>query len=238
MRLLLITAVAVLALACHPSRHIAHADAGYTAVDTAAGKAGDPAQTDLIAPYKVQLDSQMNEVVAMLGTELTKRKPEGTMGNWTADALLHWLQRESYAPVAVNWGVNNRSVSLRVPAGPPASRHVEHRFCGADVNLYIAAATVLAAAAHGIERRLDPGAPVTGNGYAAAAVDPAPSAERPAALPATWHESLERARGSAFLREALGEDFLKVFLAIKQQELARFEAEVTETDRAWYLDKL
>ena len=37
--------------------------------------------------------------------------------------------------------------------------------------------------------------------------------------------------------EALGEDFLKVFLAIKQQELARFEAEVTETDRAWYLEK-
>ena len=34
---------------------------------------------------------------------------------------------ESYAPVAPIWGVNNRSVSLRVPAGPAASRHVEHR---------------------------------------------------------------------------------------------------------------
>ena len=33
----------------------------------------------------------------------------------------------SYAPVAPTWGVNNRSVSLRVPAGPPASRHVEHQ---------------------------------------------------------------------------------------------------------------
>jgi len=144
------------------------------------------------------------------------------------------FQRESYAPVAVSWGVNNRSVSLRVPAGPPASRHVEHRFSGADVNLYVAAATVLAAAAHGIERQLDPGTPVTGNGYATAAVGAAAGAP---ALPATWHEALERARASAFLREALGEDFLKVFLAIKQQELARFEAEVTETDRAWYLEK-
>jgi glutamine synthetase len=143
------------------------------------------------------------------------------------------FQRESYAPVAVSWGVNNRSVSLRVPAGPPASRHVEHRFSGADVNLYLAAATVLAAAAHGIGKKLDPGAPVQGNGYAAA-----PAATATAlALPATWHESLERARASAFLREALGEEFLKVFLAIKQQELARFEAEVTETDRAWYLEK-
>jgi glutamine synthetase len=143
------------------------------------------------------------------------------------------FQRESYAPVAVSWGVNNRSVSLRVPAGPAASRHVEHRFSGADVNLYLAAATVLAAAAQGIREMLDPGTPVHGNGYAAA---PAAPANAPA-LPATWHESLERARTSAFLREALGEEFLKVFLAIKQQELARFEAEVTETDRAWYLEK-
>ena len=143
------------------------------------------------------------------------------------------FQRESYAPVAVSWGVNNRSVSLRIPAGPPASRHVEHRFSGADVNLYVAAATVLAAAAHGIERQLDPGAPVTGNGYAAGTGNGTGAP----ALPATWHESLERARASEFLREALGEGFLKVFLAIKQQELARFEAEVTETDRAWYLEK-
>jgi glutamine synthetase len=144
------------------------------------------------------------------------------------------FQRESYAPVAASWGVNNRSVSLRIPAGPVASRHVEHRFSGADVNLYVAAATVLAAAAHGIGHRLDPGAPVQGNGYAAA-----PGSDAGAStLPATWHDALERARASAFLRDALGEEFLKVFLAIKQQELARFEAEVTETDRAWYLEKM
>ena len=31
---------------------------------------------------------------------------------------------------------------------------------------------------------------------------------------------------------------MKVWLAIKQQELARFEAEVTEADRAWYLTKV
>ncbi|MEO6186836.1 MAG: glutamine synthetase, partial [Steroidobacteraceae bacterium] len=140
------------------------------------------------------------------------------------------------APVAVSWGVNNRSVSLRIPAGPPASRHVEHRFSGADVNLYVAAATVLAAAALGIRDRLDPGAPVEGNGYVAAAAANASSAQAPA-LPVTWHDAIARARGSAFLRDALGEDFLKVLLAIKQQELARFEAEVTETDRAWYLEK-
>jgi glutamine synthetase len=140
----------------------------------------------------------------------------------------------SYAPVAPNWGVNNRSVSLRIPAGPPASRHIEHRIAGADANPYVAAAVVLAGAGLGIRERLDPGPPVSGNGYLAVA-DPAdPAAESQAALPLTWQEAIERASRSAFLADALGADFLRIFLAIKRQECARYAAEVTELDRAWY----
>ena len=40
------------------------------------------------------------------------------------------FRANSYAPVAPTWGVNNRTVSLRVPAGPPAGRHIEHRVAG------------------------------------------------------------------------------------------------------------
>jgi len=138
---------------------------------------------------------------------------------------------ESYAPVVANWGINNRSVSLRVPAGPPASRHIEHRCCGADANLYVAAATVLAAAAMGIEQSLDPGEPVSGNAYAAAQQ----AADRSLLFPRTWHEALQRARGSQFLQQALGAGFYEVFLAIKAQECSAFSAEVTATDRRWYL---
>jgi glutamine synthetase len=133
---------------------------------------------------------------------------------------------ESYAPVAPIWGINNRTVSLRVPSGPPASRHVEHRIAGADANLYLAAATVLAGAAHGIEQRMDPGPPIEGNGYAQV---------RERTLPRTWREALDLAARSEFLRDALSPEFLKIFLAIKEQECARFSAEVSELDYAWYL---
>jgi len=133
---------------------------------------------------------------------------------------------ESYAPIAPIWGINNRSVSLRVPAGPAASRHVEHRICGADANLYLAVAAVLGAAGHGMRERLDPGAPVEGNGYAQTGVR---------TLPASWREALDLAAKSEFLEETLGRDFLKIFLAIKNQECARFSAEVSELDYAWYL---
>lgn len=132
----------------------------------------------------------------------------------------------SYAPVAPTWGINNRTVSLRVPAGPPASRHVEHRIAGADANLYLAVATVLAGVEKGIDECIDPGPPVEGNGYAIA---------RPRVFPATWHEAIERAGASEFLHAALGADFLKVFLAVKRQECERFMAEVTPLDYAWYL---
>ena len=134
----------------------------------------------------------------------------------------------SYAPVAPTWGVNNRSVSLRVPAGPPASRHVEHRVAGADANPYLVAALVLAAMLKGIEERLDPGPPVTGNGY-----EQAPRGE----LPTHWQAALERAAGSTFLEEAFGRGFLDVFLAVKRAECEKFGALVSDRDYEWYLEQ-
>lgn len=171
------------------------------------------------------------------GTALLRKAIAG-MAATAADSFLAFapngnsyrrFQRESYAPVAVSWGVNNRSVSLRVPAGPPESRHVEHRFSGADANLYLAAAAVLAGALHGIEQDLDPGQPVEGNGYAR------PGSPAWSSLPVSWDEAIDRAADSMFLRTAFGEGFHKVWLAIKRQEQARWHAEVTPTDLLWYL---
>jgi glutamine synthetase len=133
----------------------------------------------------------------------------------------------SYAPVAATWGINNRSVGLRVPAGPAPTRHVEHRVAGADANPYLVAALVLGGMLHGIEQRLDPGPPVSGNGYAQAANGD---------LPTQWHAALERASASDFVRDTLGADFLEVFLAIKRQESEKFGALVSDRDYEWYLD--
>ena len=70
------------------------------------------------------------------------------------------------------------------------------------------------------------GAPVEGNGYAQ---------DGDRVLPGSWRRALMVAERSPFLRDALGEEFMKIFLAIKQQECARFLAEVSELDYAWYL---
>jgi len=81
------------------------------------------------------------------------------------------FQATSYAPIARTWGVNNRSVALRIPTGGPETRHLEHRVAGADANPYLAIAAVLAGMHKGIVEKLDPGPAIAGNGYAQAAAD-------------------------------------------------------------------
>jgi glutamine synthetase len=187
----------------------------HVSLDDAAGRNmfadEDPAGTPRLRQALAGMKAHMAESMAIFAPN--------------ANSYRRFVSR-SYAPIAPIWGINNRSVSLRVPAGPPSSRHIEHRIAGADANLYLSAACVLAAAADGIERQLDPGPPVEGNGYAQ-------PGER--TLPVGWREALAAAEGSAFLRDALGADFMKIFLAIKRQECERFLSEVSELDYAWYL---
>ena len=135
------------------------------------------------------------------------------------------FQANSYAPLAKSWGVNNRTVSFRVPGGPAISRHIEHRICGADANPYLAAAAVLAGIHQGIAQQIDPGPPIQGNGYAQATEF----------LPTDWHTALLALEQSSWARQVLGADFLKVFLAIKRHEYQALMGEVGEQDWRWYL---
>ena len=137
------------------------------------------------------------------------------------------FKANSYAPVAATWGVNNRTVSLRIPAGSPASRHVEHRICGADANPYLAMAAVLAAQLHGIRNQIDPGPAVVGNGYEAEGAD--------IRLPNHWAAAIEAFETSSLMKQYLGERFVKHYSTVKGVEMARFMAEVTELDYTWYL---
>lgn len=134
----------------------------------------------------------------------------------------------SYAPVAPAWGINNRTVSLRVPAGPPANRHIEHRVAGADANPYLALAALLAGVHHGLTRQIDPGPPVEGDGYAAAAL----SGSR---LPTHWYAAVDLFEGSPVLADYLGARLVAMFAKVKRAEQDRFNAVVSPLDYDWYL---
>ena len=134
---------------------------------------------------------------------------------------------QSYAPVSPTWGVNNRSVALRIPAGDIGARRIEHRPAGVDANPYLVAATVLAGIRLGMANKIDPGPETTGNGY----VD----GEDAPTIPVDWRGAIEAAKASAFLKGALGEDMHRTFTAIKAAEYARVQRTVSEVDFELYL---
>jgi glutamine synthetase len=136
---------------------------------------------------------------------------------------------QSYAPVSPTWGVNNRSVALRIPAGEVGARRIEHRPAGVDANPYLVAATVLAGLRKGLEEGLDPGPETIGNGYDAAAAAGAPP------IPRDWGAAIAAAQGSAFLKGALGEDMHRTFCAIKAAEHARVARTIPDVDYDLYL---
>jgi glutamine synthetase len=138
---------------------------------------------------------------------------------------------QSYAPVAPTWGINNRSVALRVPAGNMAARRIEHRPSGVDANPYLVAATVLAGIAKGLDEKLDPGPETTGNGYEAASGNAT-------SMPPDWRSAIEAAKASSFLKQALGEDMHRTFTAIKHAEYLRVARTVSELDYHLYLHEV
>ncbi len=133
---------------------------------------------------------------------------------------------QSYAPVAPTWGVNNRSVALRIPAGDIGARRIEHRPAGVDANPYLVGTTVLAGIRHGLTQTIDPGPETTGNGYDAGPV---------AQIPRDWHEAIRAASSSEFLRHALGAEMHRTFTAIKAAELARVARTIADVDYDLYL---
>jgi glutamine synthetase len=137
--------------------------------------------------------------------------------------------RQSYAPISPSWGVNNRSVAVRVPAGDRGARRIEHRLSGVDANPYLVAATVLAAMRKGLVERIDPGPETTGNAY---------QAESLAGVPRDWTAAIDAATGSAFLKAALGPEMHRTFTAVKAAEHARVARAIPDVEYELYLHRV
>jgi len=138
------------------------------------------------------------------------------------------FQKGSHAPITPNWGYENRTVAVRVPAGGGKARRFEHRVAGADANPYLIMAVILAAALDGIEESLDPGPPVRGDGYQ---VDDA-------SLPLYMPEALQIFGDSAFISSALGPALQRSFGLTKTQELEEFDRHITSLEYHAYVESL
>jgi glutamine synthetase len=134
---------------------------------------------------------------------------------------------QSFAPTAVAWGHDNRTCALRV-VGHGASKRIELRLPGADVNPYLALSAIIAAGLHGMDEGIELEPPVDGSAYAA---------DKPR-VPTTLRQAHDLFAESAVAREAFGAEVVDHYLNNARVELEAFEAAVTDWERVRGFERL
>ena len=130
------------------------------------------------------------------------------------------------APVNLSWGVDNRSVGLRVPLSVPQARRVENRLPGCDANPYLALAASLGAGLLGMEQGLQPAPAVTGNVFLQ-------EDDGGDSLPRTLDAALVRMQQGSAAANLFGAEFTRAYAAVKEVELASFHGEITAWERRY-----
>jgi glutamine synthetase len=130
------------------------------------------------------------------------------------------------APDRAIWGRDNRGVMVRVLGGPndPSTR-LENRIGEPAANPYLYMASQILAGLDGVDR----------------ALDPPPSADAPyetkaPALPKTLREAVDALLHDSFFRDALGAPFVDYYVHIKNAEIERFQAEVSDWEHREYFE--
>ena len=127
------------------------------------------------------------------------------------------IRPRTYAPSNISWGVQDRTASVRVKASGDENTHVEIRVPAALSNPYLVAASAIAAGLLGVmqNRELGP----SGEG-------PKEDDPRFRKLPTEIHEALDALEADPELSQLLGEEFCRLYLAMKRQEAARLRDEI------------
>jgi glutamine synthetase len=138
------------------------------------------------------------------------------------------FQAHSFAPTAIAVGDENRTCALRL-VGSGATRRVENRVPGADVNPYVGLGAMAATGATGIEARMAMPRLETGDMYTRQDV-PTLATSLPAAL-ALFADSHD-------LREGLGNDVHQHLLNLGQEEELAFLSEtVTDWEKRRFFER-
>jgi len=126
-------------------------------------------------------------------------------------------QPGSWAPTAIGWGTDNRTLGFRV-VGHGQGMRVESRVPGADCNPYIALAATVAGGLYGIENKIEPGDVFAGNGY---------ESDLPR-IPHTLVDAIAAWENSEIAKAAFGDDVHFHLLHMARQEWLEFNNHVTD----------
>src|SRR5215203_5831776 len=134
-----------------------------------------------------------------------------------------------------NWGLDNRTSTYRVPGQRGGATRIENRMPCGSADPYLSAAATLQAALLGFDGDLDCGEPQSGDG------DAEPNTDRH--TPASLAEALDALAGDAEMTEAMDADLVRVYLALRRNEVERWKQagvdwnpdEISDWELAQYL---
>ncbi|MBT4521294.1 MAG: glutamine synthetase, partial [Halieaceae bacterium] len=97
-----------------------------------------------------------------------------------------------------------------------------------DLNPYLLFAVLLAAMMEGMQQKLVPDNPVTGDGYS----------QETELLPVYMQDAVKRFGESNFIKTNLGSELQRIYTLTKEQEIAEFRRRITALEYQSYLEIL
>ncbi len=134
-----------------------------------------------------------------------------------------------WAPLAINWGLQNRSCAVRVSSPD----RFEYRPPDSMVNPYLMMSALLKAMDDGLRRRIDPGEPEERNLVAVVR-----AGEPVKRIPMNLLEALQALAADEIVRSSMPGRMHEVYDAYKRDEWDRFVWQVSDWDVKTYLDCL
>ncbi|MCB1195423.1 glutamine synthetase beta-grasp domain-containing protein [bacterium] len=121
------------------------------------------------------------------------------------------------APIAVAWGMKNRSATIRVPGwADPRLARIEVRSPDPHGNAHQTFAALLAAGLHGIANDIQPPKPITPNDYAGGNIYRMTAEQRAElgirSLPTSLHQAIDWLNNGTFARSIFGDELIDFFV--------------------------
>ncbi len=158
---------------------------------------------------------------------LQKRMSEMALCGATTPNAYRRRAPYTFCPINTSWGVDNRTVGIRIIEGSDNAVRAEKRDGSADCNPYFLIAAELAAGLDGIEQGLEPSEISTGNAYEDADAEP---------IPTDIRDAVARAQGSDFVRSVLGDDMHALLIQQAEREVGFFDEQVTQVELDRYIE--
>lgn len=122
-------------------------------------------------------------------------------------------------PSQATWGINNRTVAIRLKAFNDQRTHIENRLPSGATNPYLLMAGCLAAGIDGIKRQLEP-----------------PTEAAP--LPGRLEDALDALEQDDILQAMLPKELTKLYLGLKRHEIAKAKRAISDYSQPEFMNRV